>query len=426
MKCKGRAAAVGVMFLGAMACATPKGHAPTPEDKVVVSSGSSATPGEATPGLEAALKQSVGTELLGGNRVSLAENGAVFDTVLDEVKRARSSIHVVIFIWRPCIVGQALADAIAAKAKEGVACRIVVDPAGSHGFEDPLGKQLTAAGCEVHEYKPLTESTPGEYLERNHRKIVVVDGKVAITGGFGIWKSWMGNGREREEWRDSNIRLEGPAVRKLQEAFAQNWKASGGSPLPDDVFPRIPAAGETRAAVVSSTAPQDTQSLSAAERMARALVTSARKRLWIANSYFVPSDELIQLIAEKARAGVDVRVLAPGPVHDWKSIRAAQRDTYKPLLEAGVRIYEYQPTMMHAKTMLVDDRWVAVGSTNLDPLSSKQMEEDTVVLEDRALAAQQEKDFLQDITYSKRIDKSEAGILEKISRSFFWWMGKSL
>jgi cardiolipin synthase len=240
---------------------------------------------------------------------------------------------------------------------------------------------------------------------RNHRKVVVVDGASGITGGWGLHVSWEGNGLSKEQWRDSSVRVHGPAVAQMQRAFEQSWRESGGAPLPPSAYPEVPPRGRTRAAFVASSPRADRPS--AAEAMTRLLVSSATRRLWIANSYFVPDDALQDLIAEQARRGVDVRVLAPGPVHDVPPVRAGQRATYAKLLEAGVRIFEYQPSMMHSKTLLVDDRWVAVGSTNMDPLSFDRLEEGSVVAESPALAKHLERTLRADFRRSDEVTREE-------------------
>jgi cardiolipin synthase len=245
-----------------------------------------------------------------------------------------------------------------------------------------------------------------EPIARNHRKIVVVDGARAITGGFGIWKSWVGDGRKRDEWRDTAVRVAGPVVAQMQKAFEQSWRESGGDPLGDDAYPKLASKGPTRALFVASS-PRPDQA-SAAERSTSALIASARKRLWIANSYFIPNEELTALIVETKRRGVDVRVLVPGPVHDVPPVRAAQRATYEPLLQAGVRIFEYQASMMHAKTMVIDDRFVVIGSTNLDALSFDRLEEGSLVADAAVLARKLQRHIDEDMrTYSKEITARE-------------------
>jgi cardiolipin synthase A/B len=223
---------------------------------------------------------------------------------------------------------------------------------------------------------------------------------VGITGGFGFHVSWEGNGRSKEEWRDTAVRVRGPAVAQMERAFEHNWSESGGT-YASATAAEVRAAGDARAAFVASSPRGDGPS--AAERMTHLLVSAATRRLWIANSYFVPDEPLQALLVEKARQGVEIRVLAAGEVHDVKPVRAAQRETYGPLLEAGVRIYEYRPSMMHAKTILVDDHLVAVGSTNMDGLSFDRLEEGSLIVASRTLAEELEAHLRADLQLSDEI-----------------------
>lgn len=217
----------------------------------------------------------------------------------------------------------------------------------------------------------------GTLTNRNHRKIVVVDGAVAIIGGFGVRDDWMGDGVTG--WRDTNVRFTGKAVRGAQQAFAENWQEAGGKLLPVAAFPTPPDDGRSRLAFVASTASPE---VTRAERLIQILAAAAHHRLWIANAYFAPSKAILAVIERKARSGVDVRLLVPGDHDDSKPALVAQRALYSELAAAGVRVWEYQPSMMHAKTMVIDDRVSSVASINLDPLSLNRLDEVALVIED--------------------------------------------
>jgi cardiolipin synthase A/B len=372
------------------------------------------------PGLWLALEQAVAEEMEPGHRVELIENGRVFDAMVEDISRARSSVHIVVYIWRPSRPSDRLIEALARRTREGVACRVVVDLLGSTDF-DQVQPRLEQLGCAV---KVFNRPGDGErdFSSRNHRKLLIVDGRVGITGGFGIWKSWEGNGLAEEEWRDQHVRVRGPAVRGMQLAFAENWLEAGGRLLPPETFPELPEDGPAYATFVASSSEEG---VTYGERMSQVLFSAAKKRLWIANSYFVPSDALVFKLAAKARAGVDVRVLAPGPIHDIKPVRDAQRGSYRALLAAGVRIWEYQPSMMHAKTILVDDALVAVGSNNLDPYSMEKLEEGSLVVEDTATAARLAELFLQDLQHAREVKpgapEAHSG-LNTLLRKAMWWV----
>lgn len=349
------------------------------------------------PAFASALYQSVGVRLQPGNEVALLENGAVFDTLVEEIGRARSSVHVLLYIWEKGIASDRVTAALVERARAGVACRILVDDFGSLDFAKTVQPPLVQAGCEVRLFRPL----PGkDKLSRNHRKIVVIDGKIAVTGGFGIRDNWLGDGVHAEGWRDENVRFAGPAVADAQQAIAENWQEAGGALLPPAAFPELTAVGPAAAAFVSSTAsPNVTRS----ERLTQLMIAAARKRIWIANAYFVPSRAILDLLARKAASGVDVRILAPGKKSDSKTSFGAQQGEYGTLMKRGVRVWEYQPSMMHAKSMVVDDDLALLGSINLDPLSLNKLEEGALVASDPALAAALAQSFGRDCEHAKEL-----------------------
>jgi cardiolipin synthase len=370
----------------------------TPGCKRVRSSAATLDPGETLLG---ALAEETGARVHGGNSLTLLEDGAVFPAIERAVKEARSSIHVVVYIWRgDGEPSRGIGTAILAR-RPGVACRIIIDPFGSLKFDDQLEQQLQKSGCEIRRYDrgPMPEPRA-----RNHRKIVIVDGQRAITGGFGIWRSWLGKGKTPEEWRDTAVEARGPVVADLQRAFEQNWREVTGKALPATTYPQLGAEGTTPAMFIA-TSPTPGKP-SAAEAMYRLLIQAAKRRLWIANSYFIPGQGLQELILARRREGVDVRVLAPGPVHDVPPVRAAQRATYQALLAGGVRIFEYEASMMHSKTVVVDDSYVLIGSTNMDALSFEHLEEGSLVARDPKIARAMEERFGQDLKHTKEITRA--------------------
>ncbi len=363
-------------------------------------------------GLSFALFQSVGLTLEPSNEVELVENGAVWDALEKEIAAAKHSVHVLTFIWRDGQPSDRLIAALEKKTKEGVACRVVVDPFGSIGFDAKVRRRLSDAGCDARVFRSLDLGP--RTLQRNHRKLAIIDGKVAFTGGFCIYKNWLGDGLKVDEWRDTNVRIEGPAVRQMQLAFSENWQEAGGALLPPEAFPEPDAlrtGGPAKAAFVMSST---TASLSDAERLLLLAIASAKQRLWISNAYFVPSTAIGDMLLEKVKEGVDVRVLAPGGRgHDQPAVLAAQRGVYARLLEGGVKIYEYQPTMMHAKTLVVDDRLSVVGSINMDPLSLKVLEEGSLLIDDPGLARALSRSFERDVGHALEI-------------RWEWWRKRSL
>lgn len=355
------------------------------------------TPPSDLAGFSTALYQATAVELQSGHEVELANNGPFFDALEAQLRKATQSINIVVFIWRPGDPSNRVIEAVTARAAHGVKCRVLVDELGSLEFDSKVRPRLEAAGCEVAIFRPVSQKPT---LDRNHRKIFVIDGKVALTGGVGIFKVWLGDGRSKDHWRDTNVLVRGPAVRQLQQAFAENWLEQTGRLLPDADFAPLTQAGGMVAGFVSSTGHP---TLTRAERLTQVTMAAAKRRLWLANAYFLPSPGMLDLLREKATSGVDVRVMTPSDTTDHPEILAMQRARYDDLLAAGVRIFEYQPTMFHSKTMLVDEALSVVGSINLDRLSQDWLEEGSLVVYDRGFAKQMEADWLADTAHCKEV-----------------------
>lgn len=340
----------------------------------------------------------------------LLSNGHVFDALNQQIDAAQSSISIAMYIWEKGAASDRVVRALVARAKAGVRCRILVDDVGSPDFLKVVAPALLQAGCEVRIFRPVSGA---HKLARNHRKLIVVDGAAAISGGFGIRDNWLGDGIHGESWRDTNVAFTGPAVSEAQQAFAENWQEAGGGLLPAAEFPALGAVDPdkgaprespiVRAAFVASSQGVVTR----AERLTQLLIASATRRLWIANAYFVPSAGILELIKQKAHAGVDVRLLAPSKNSDSKTAFGAQHLEYGELLEQGVKIWEYTSSMMHAKTMLIDEDLALVGSINLDPLSLHELEENALLIQDSAFATQLGQSFSADCSRSRALPKQE-------------------
>ena len=212
------------------------------------------------PPFALALYQSVGARLVRGHELSLIDNGSVFDALVREIGATRSSVHVLMYIWEKGVASDRVIAALVERAKNGIACRVLVDALGSPDFAEHVQPALTKAGCDVRLFRP----SPSDKLARNHRKLLIFDGRIAITGGFGIRDTWLGDGVHNESWRDSNVRFSGPAAADAQQAFAENWQEAGGSLLPADAFPDVGASGTAEAAFVASTGAPE---LTRAERL---------------------------------------------------------------------------------------------------------------------------------------------------------------
>ncbi len=349
--------------------------------------------------LDVLLEREVGVPVREGNEIDLIENGAIFDAIEEEIRSARETVHISEYLWMgegdPSErIGRALLE-----RRRGVACRILIDWFGSFKFDRSLERRLRASGVDLRRHAPWPDP-----FRVNHRRIFVFDGRRAYVGGFGIWKSWLGDGVADRggdgEWRDTAARVRGPIVGDLQRAFDHSWQNEGGEPLPANAYPRLRGGGRIRAAVVASS-PAWARTTSAA-RMYYALIASAKQRLFVSNSYFVPERSLQDLLVSQARSGVDVRILAPGSHHDVPIVHAGQRRTYDRLLAGGVRIWEYAAAMMHAKTLVVDDAAV-IGSTNMDSQSMSFLWEASVVAQAPSLAAHLAERFMVDLSRSDEI-----------------------
>ncbi|WP_309889485.1 phosphatidylserine/phosphatidylglycerophosphate/cardiolipin synthase family protein [Archangium sp.] len=344
------------------------------------------------------LYQSVGVGLNPGHVVRLVQDERIAEALETEILQARESVHLSISSWRPGEASERLLRAFESR-QSGVACRVLVDPIDSPGFTEQAQPRLVQAGCDVRFFRPFVGAEvvfSDERIEaRHHRQLLIRDGRSGLTGGSGVGPAWRGEKAPVGAWRDTYVQVEGPAVRQFQRAFAEVWQEASGELLPDSAFPTLTSQGEARAGFVAS---NGSPSLSHSERMVKVLIASARRRLWLTNGCFIPTAATADMLIRKAREGVDVRVLVPGPRHGGAhGVLAAQRATYERLLENGVRLWEYQPSPLHARTLVVDERLAAVGSMNLEPNSSALLSEGTLVVEDPQLARSLAVSFERDL-----------------------------
>ena len=358
------------------------------------------------PALSLALYQSVGVGLRTGHVVELVQDARILERLEEEIRQARESIHLLAANWQPGEASERLLQALSER-QEGVVCRILVDPLHSPGFRETVGTRLVQAGCEVRAFRPFVGSEvvfSDERMEaRNHRQLVVRDGRSGLTGGSGVGPQWGGARKPAEAWRDTYVHVEGPAVRQLQQAFARDWQEAGGGLLPESAFPTLEPRGEARAGFVASTG---SPSLSHSERMVQVLMAASRRRLWLTNACFVPTAATVDTLIRKARSGVDVRILVPG-YEATSGVLAAQRASYERLLESGVRLWEYQSAPLYARTLVVDDQLTAVGSNNLEPNANAMLEEGALVVEDAPLARALADSFERDLSHAVEVRRDE-------------------
>jgi cardiolipin synthase len=355
--------------------------------------------------------------VLRGGTVALLQNGdAFFPEMLRAIRGARDTINFEVYIFEPDEIGRQFIDAFGERARAGVEVRLLVDGFGSFKLGTAARRELEQAGVRVERFRPLAFRHLVRIYRRTHRRAIVIDGRVAFTGGAAISKKWAGDVRNEHEWRDSMTRVTGPLVAGVQAAFALNWVYCTGEALAGPRFyPGAAAApGPCGLSVISS----PSESLQPIRLLLWLSFTGARRRLWISNSYFIPDEHLRRAVKERARAGVDVRIVVPGKHTDAVPVQWAGRSYYEELLEAGIRIFEYRAAMMHAKTAVIDDRWSIVGSANLDERSLELNEENVLAIADETFAAEITRGVLADIDRSREIRLDEWRRRSPVQRAF--------
>jgi cardiolipin synthase len=329
--------------------------------------------------------------------------------MLRDIRTAKSSITFAQYLYEDGPIAYDLAKAFAERCQAGVKASILLD---SHGTSAPaeIPEMMRAAGCQVEYFRRVEAPQvifPWKLLRynyRNHRRILVIDGRIGFTGGYGISEAWMGNGRTQDHWRETNARIQGPAVNHLQAAFSESWLEATGILLGgDEYFPRLEARGSVPVQIVKSSPVGG----SFKNYMLFLLsITSAKKTILISNPYFIPDDRMIEALLSAVARGVKVMILVPGKI-DHRITYRASRSNYGRMLLGGVQIFEYTAALMHTKTMVVDNVWATLGSTNFDNRSFALNEELNLTVYDGAVAGRLEQDFHEDLKYSRKISYEE-------------------
>ncbi|HSK75989.1 MAG TPA: phospholipase D-like domain-containing protein [Thermoanaerobaculia bacterium] len=344
-----------------------------------------------------------GSPIQSGNSVRILQNGDGFFPVLfEDIEKARESIHLETYVWWEGEICDRLARALAEKARQGVEVRLTLDAVGSTNANKDLFEMLAKAGGQVAYFHPFQLKDIGLFNNRTHRKLAILDGRVAHVFGHGIAQEWTGDAQDEEHWRDTGVRLEGPIVNSVQAVFAENWVEQTAEVLVGQkYFPALPAAGNVRAHMTASS-PQG--GVSQLEMLYKLAIATSQKELIIQNPYFIPDGELVGLLERAVKRGVDVRIMVPGPVTDSSVVRHAGHRYYQELLDKGIRICEYQPTLSHQKIMIVDRVWSHVGSTNFDDRSLDINDEASVGLIDEGVAGELRDAFENDLKSCKGLD----------------------
>lgn len=336
-----------------------------------------------------------------GNRVEVLQNGdGFFPLLLRDIAAARESVHVESYIWwKGPICGQ-IAAALAAKARQHVEVRLIVDASGGHKMDKALYHQMTSAGVRVTKFHPVRFTTLGRLNNRDHRKLAVIDGRIGYIGGYGFASEWTGHGQDRTHWRDTGLRLEGPIVNRLQGAFCENWIESTGDVIAGEkYFPPLPPAGSSPAHI-AYTSP--TGSLSAVQVLYYLAINAARHEVIIQNPYMLPDDDAIEAMAQAVKRGVVIKVMVPATTAtDSPVVQHASHHLFGSMMQAGVHVYEFQRTLLHQKVIIVDGVWSCVGSTNFDDRSFQRNDEISVGVLDAAIATQLKAAFEDDLRSAK-------------------------
>lgn len=364
--------------------------------------------------------EALGNPMVGGNSATLLENGdEIFPAMIRDIRGAKKSVNLETYIFQPDRAGRMIADALMVAARNGAEVRLLVDAWGSRFKE--LGRELEDAGVDARKYRPLRLFAIHKVGRRTHRKILVVDGRIAYTGGLGIDDRWLGNARNRQEWRDTQVRAEGPVAAQMQAIFSEDWTFTTGEILTGERFyPKVPADGGILAQAIKSSRGDST---SLAKMLFYVAIESATRSIHIENAYFLPDKQVRQALIDAAKRGADVQIIVPGRNIDLPMVRFASWRHYGDLLEAGVKIWEYQPTMLHNKTMVVDGIYSTVGSINFEARSMSTNAEECLAFYDAGFAAKMEAMFDQDRKRSEQITYAtwkHRGIPKKLSETVFW------
>lgn len=344
-----------------------------------------------------------GASLQPGNLVEVLLNGdQTYPRLWEDLRSAKQSITLQLYYGAPGRMADALGQILIERARAGVRVLVLYDAFGTANIPARHGDALRAAGVLVEPFRPIRLSTLHLAQNRSHVRGIIVDGRVGWTGGFGIDDKWLGDGRTNRSWRETNVRFEGPAVRQLQAAFVAGWAEATGVLLTGHATVSPHENGVAAAGLLYST---PTLGSTSAERFFALSIAGARKTLYITNSYFAPERSFIDMLAAAAKRGVDVRILTAGARTDVNIVRDAGREWYATLLDAGVRVYEWQPSTLHAKTFVVDGQWSTIGSMNFDNRSMALNDESTLMILDPTVGRQMDQIFLDDLRYAEEITK---------------------
>ena len=387
-----------VVVCAATGCAMKLGKQPRQEVASLYSAQS--------PEFRQAAGSLLGPNFVDGNSISTLVNGdEIFPAMLSAIRSARRSINLETYIFWDGEIAREFTAALSERARAGVHVNMILDARGTSKLGLANKKQLQNAGVQIVKYHTGFWPDPRRYNNRTHRKLLIIDGRIAFIGGAGIADFWAGNADSTKHWRDNHYKISGPVVAQLQASFMSNWLKTRGTVLHGpDYFPPLENSGSLLAQAIRSGAHYENLDL-----MYLLAIASAKKTLRIENAYFLPDDLTRKELVEAAKRGTKIEILVPGKKIDQKLVRAASRRHWPELLKAGIKIYEYEPTMLHAKLLIVDDKFVSVGSGNFDNRSIRLNDEANLDVLDSDFAAQQIRLFELDKRQSHQVALEELG-----------------
>ena len=340
--------------------------------------------------------------MLDGNAVTLHQNGAFWDAVFRDLEAAKETIHYETFLSKEGELTRRMSEVLCRKAKEGVEVRVMLDGSGGKKFGKKSLTEMCDAGVKVSKYHPLTLRNLGILNNRDHRKIFIIDGRIGYVGGHCLVDTWLGDAEDNKHFRDISARVEGPVVAQLQSTFAENWiEECGEVPAGEKIFPELKPAGDMKAHVVWTSPAGSPSTLKLLHYMA---IHAADKSITIQNPYFLPDPDARDSLVAAAKRGVKVRIMIPATTaSDSKIVQHASHHHYGTLLKHGIKLFDYEKTLLHQKVMVIDGCLAAVGSTNFDDRSFEVNDEVTMVVYDERIARELEETFERDLEHAKEV-----------------------
>jgi cardiolipin synthase len=368
------------------------------------------------------LESTLQTTMTQGNRVRVFTDGTGFyPAMLDAIRGAQETVNLECYIFKSGPIGEQFIDALSDRARHGVRVTVVVDALGSFGSFRWIRRRLGAAGCRVEPYQRFTWYRLGRLNNRTHRELLVVDGRIGFAGGAGVADWWAGSYHDKPIWRDMMVGFEGPVVSDIQGIVAENWLECCGEILtgPETFKARRPAGATAAFALKSSPSDRAT----ASRVLFQTLIESAQERVAVSTPYFLPDQAFRRAFIRVATRGVEIKVIVPGAATDQRWVRLASRRMFGELLRAGIRIYEYAPGMTHVKSLLVDNLWATIGTTNFDNRSFEHNDEVNIAIRDGAVAGRLNQDFERDLANSREVrlqDWERRPVWEKLIGAVAW------